>query len=84
MGGEDEKEVIKYFTGVTNECQQIDPTLRAQLLIPKSSLRTGKIAPVETGSKKRELKAEEKEKKLEVSDYVLLNEKKIQSRSTVL
>ena len=34
--------------------------------------------------KKRDLKAEEKESKLDVSDYVLLNEKKIHSRSTVL
>lgn len=35
-------------------------------------------------SKKRDIKAEEKDSKLEVSDYILLNEKKIHSRSTVL
>ena len=45
----DQKEVIDYLTGVTYECQQIDAALRAQLLIKKSDLRTGKIAPAETG-----------------------------------
>lgn len=55
-------------------------------MIKKSDLRTGKVVAAETASKKRDVKAGEKEeeRKLEVSDYILLNEKKIHSRSTVL
>ena len=43
----DQKEVVDYLSGETSECQQIDAALRAQLLIRKSDLRTGKIATAE-------------------------------------
>ena len=56
-------------------------------MIKKSDLRTGKKAiAVETTSKKRDIKAEEKKElvKLEVRDYLLENEKRIHSRNSVL
>lgn len=82
----DQNEVIDYLLGKTSECQQIDAALRAQLLIKKSDLRSGKVAAASVAQKKRDVKAEEKEEQrlLDVSDYVLLNEKKIHSRSTIL
>jgi RecB family exonuclease len=44
----DEKDIVDYFSGKTSECKQIDASLRAQLLIKKSDLRTGKIAVADT------------------------------------
>jgi len=61
--------------------------MRAQLLIKKSDFRSGKSLPsASANQKKRDLKAESKdeERKLEVSDYVLQNEYKLHSRSTIL
>lgn len=78
----DKRDIVDYFTGATQDCKQIDAAARAQTLIRKADLRTGR-AP-QAASKKRDVKAEEKKELMEVCDYVLQNEKKIHSRATVL
>lgn len=57
------------------------------MLIPKSDLRQIKKQQIiEPGTKKREVKAEEKKdvQKLEVRDYLLENEKRIHTRNSIL
>lgn len=79
--------MVNYFTGESHECQQIDAAIRAQTLVKKSDIRMGKTIQAQQSQmhKKRDQKATDKEEtKLEVCDYLLLNEKKIHSRSTVI
>jgi hypothetical protein len=79
--------VVNYFTGESSECQQIDAAIRAQTRVKKSDIRMGKTIQAQQSQmyRKRDQKASDKEEiKLEVCDYLLQNEKKIHSRSTVI
>jgi len=79
--------VVGYFLGETNECQQIDASMRAMTLVKKSDIRMGKTVQVQQSQmeRKRDSKAIEKEEsKLEVCDYLIQNEKKIHSRATAI
>lgn len=59
----DKKDVIDFFTGVLNESKMIEVSRRAETLIRKADLRSGKPLRIqETNLKKREEKAEEKDK----------------------
>ena len=39
----DKKEIVDYFTGVCNETDQIDTTIRAATLIRKTDIRSGRV-----------------------------------------
>jgi hypothetical protein len=57
----DKKDVTDFFSGLTNDCKMIEVSRRAETLIRKSDLRSGKpIRMQENNLKKREEKAEEK------------------------
>jgi hypothetical protein len=76
--------VLDYFAGKISECQQIDLQMRAQTLVKKYDKGQGRTG-AQAQQRKRDSKAQEKEEqKLEVCDYLMLNEKKIHSRSTVI
>ena len=79
--------MVDYFSGKISECQQIDTQMCAQTLVKKSDIRMGKTIQAQQSqiNRKRDSKAQEKEEsKHEVCDYLMLNEKKIHSRSTVI
>ena len=94
----DKKDVTDFFTGVTNDSRMIEVSRRAETLIRKNDLRSGKpIQLQDPAMRKREEKAEEKKvgqtqfedrPKLEaastVADMLLYNEKKIHTRQSVL
>ena len=57
----DKKDITDFFTGVTNESKMIEVSRRAETLIRKADLRSGRPLGMRgTNLKKREEKAEEK------------------------
>lgn len=85
----DIEEIKDYFTGKKQHSDLIDELYRPQTLIKRSLLKGGKTEVIlETQQKqlkKREIKAEEKKDvRLKVIDHLLLNEKKLASRHSVL
>jgi hypothetical protein len=94
----DKKDVTDFFTGVTNDSRMIEASRRAETLIRKSDLKSGRPVLVQDPTqRKRDDKAEEKKthfledpaKRLpevpqSVPDMLLANERKIHTRQTVL
>ncbi|CDW82797.1 UNKNOWN [Stylonychia lemnae] len=82
----DRKEVQDFFTGQIKHSDSIDESFRPQTLIKKSQLKGGKVVQLgEQIARKRDAKAEEKQqRKMEVYEHLLYNERKIASRATAI
>jgi hypothetical protein len=65
----DKKDVTDFFTGVTNESRMIEASRRAETLIRKSDLKSGRPVTLQDPTiKKRDDKAEEKKAQTHLSE----------------